>query len=70
MGRVEFPVALKRSKEGYAVWCPSLPGCCSQGATKAEALGNAKEAIAEYLSVAKALAKRRGGRLVKVKIAI
>ena len=68
MAGVEIPVALKKSKEGYAVWCPSLPGCCSQGETKAEALANIKEAIVDYLAVAKSLAKRRG-QLVKVRIA-
>lgn len=35
----------------YAVWCPSLPGCWSQGATEAEALHNIGEAIKDYLSV-------------------
>jgi predicted RNase H-like HicB family nuclease len=29
--------------------CPSLPGCVSQGATKAEAIGNIKEAIDAYV---------------------
>lgn len=30
---------------GYVVEVPSLPGCYSQGETKAEALANIKEAI-------------------------
>lgn len=30
--------------------CPSLPGCLSQGATKAEAIENIKEAIAGYVA--------------------
>jgi hypothetical protein len=33
-------VALRRSEEGYSVTVPGLPGCCSQGATEAEALAN------------------------------
>ncbi len=37
----------------YAVWCPALPGCWSQGATEEEALLNIQEAIADYLSVQK-----------------
>ena len=36
------------------VWiaeCPAIPGCISQGATKAEAAANIKEAIALCLEV-------------------
>lgn len=33
----------------WGVSCPSLPGCHSQGATRAEALENIKEAIEVYL---------------------
>ena len=35
---------------GYAVFCPSLPGCGSQGDTRAEALAMIAEAIAGYLA--------------------
>ena len=31
--------------------CPSLPGCISQGATKAEAIDNIREAIELYIEV-------------------
>lgn len=34
---------------GYWVEVPSLPGCFSQGDTKAEALENIKEAITLYI---------------------
>ena len=44
-----YEVKLLRTDEGYAVWCPSLPGCWSQGGTEAEALNNISDAIAEYL---------------------
>ena len=46
-----YEVKLLKSDEGYAVWCPALPGCWSQGATEQEALENIKDAIAEYLAV-------------------
>jgi predicted RNase H-like HicB family nuclease len=47
---VKYGVTLVESDEGWAVWCDSLPGCCSQGATRDEALANIREAIAEYLA--------------------
>jgi predicted RNase H-like HicB family nuclease len=34
---------------GYVVSAPALPGCISQGDTRAEALSNIREAIALYL---------------------
>jgi len=34
---------------GFVAQVPSLPGCISQGATRAEALENVKEAISGYL---------------------
>lgn len=45
---MKYAVTLVESDEGWAVWCDSLPGCCSQGATREEALKNIREAIAEY----------------------
>jgi len=48
---VTYEVALKRSREGYAVWVPELPGANSQGATVAEAVENIRDAIREYLAV-------------------
>ena len=44
-----YKVALRRSKEGYSVSCPGLPGCWSQGQTEEEALKNIGDAIQEYL---------------------
>jgi predicted RNase H-like HicB family nuclease len=51
-----YTVSLRKDEEGYSVWCPGLPGCWSQGATEEEALDNIREAIREYLSVARELA--------------
>jgi predicted RNase H-like HicB family nuclease len=45
-----YPVVLIKSEEGYAVGCPALPGCWSQGETEAEALRNIREAIRDYLA--------------------
>ena len=38
-------------EDGYWVAeCPSLPGCVSQGQTRAEAIENVKEAIKAYVA--------------------
>jgi predicted RNase H-like HicB family nuclease len=47
-----YRVFVKESDEGFAVWCPGLPGCASQGETEIEALESISEAIGEYLEVA------------------
>ena len=47
----EYPMryksALHKSNESYTVSAPGLPGCWSQGKTKAEALANIESAIRE-----------------------
>jgi predicted RNase H-like HicB family nuclease len=45
-----YSIVLHKSKEGYAVSCPTLPGCWSQGATEEAALENIRDAIREYLA--------------------
>ena len=47
---MNYAVTLVESDEGWAVWCDTLPGCCSQGASREEALANIREAIEEYLA--------------------
>lgn len=49
---MKFPVTIDRDEDG--VWiteCPSIPGCLSQGDTRAEALENIREAIRLCLEV-------------------
>lgn len=49
---MKFVTTLGRDEDG--VWvaeCPSIPGCVSQGETRAEALANIREAIAACLEV-------------------
>lgn len=47
---MDYRVVLIESEEGFAVSCPALRGCHSQGATREEALENIKDAIREWLS--------------------
>ena len=45
-----FKIILEKSPDGgYAVHCPTLKGCWSQGDTQKEALENIKDAIKVYL---------------------
>lgn len=47
--QMDYRVVLIESEEGFAVSCPSLRGCHSQGETKAEAIENIRDAIREWL---------------------
>jgi predicted RNase H-like HicB family nuclease len=47
---MKYLVVLKRTDEGYSVFCPGLPGCWSQGETDEEAMDNIQDAIQEYLA--------------------
>jgi predicted RNase H-like HicB family nuclease len=47
-----FNVTIDRDEDGvFVVECPSIPGCVSQGKTKAEALENIGDAIKLCLQV-------------------
>ena len=47
---MKFRVLIQVDEDGvFVAECPSLPGCVSQGATRAEALVNIQEAISGYL---------------------
>ena len=48
---MEYRIRLIQSDEGWAVSCPMLPGCHSQGATREDAVENIKIAIREWLQV-------------------
>jgi len=46
MKTLDFKVVLEPDPDGgYVVYCPTLPGCYSQGDTVDEALENIREAI-------------------------
>ena len=47
---MDYRVVLIESEEGFAASCPALRGCHSQGATKAEALENIRDAIDDWLA--------------------
>jgi predicted RNase H-like HicB family nuclease len=63
---MKYRVNLEKTEEGYAVWCPGLPGCWSQGQTEKEALENITDAIKTYLLTVKELTKDKKTRYVEV----
>jgi predicted RNase H-like HicB family nuclease len=63
---MKYKVNLEKTEEGYAIWCPGLPGCWSQGATEEEALENVKDAIETYLATVEELTKDKTTRFVEV----
>lgn len=47
---MRYRVLIEQDEDGvYTAEVPSLPGCISQGGTRAEAISNVKEAIAAYV---------------------
>jgi predicted RNase H-like HicB family nuclease len=65
---MRYRVLLHPSEEGFAVSCPGLPGCWSQGATEEEALANIRDAIAEYLEAVAATVDEKLVREVEVAV--
>jgi predicted RNase H-like HicB family nuclease len=63
---MKYKVNIKQTDEGYSVWVPGLPGCWSQGKTKAEALDNIKEAIQDYLITVDMLTQDKETQYVEV----
>jgi predicted RNase H-like HicB family nuclease len=49
---MKLSVTIDRDEDGvWVVECPSIPGCVSQGKTKAQAIKNIEEAIVVCLEV-------------------
>ncbi|MEX2287768.1 MAG: type II toxin-antitoxin system HicB family antitoxin [Planctomycetaceae bacterium] len=47
---MRYRVLIEQDEDGaYVAEVPALPGCISQGRTRAEAIDNIKEAIAVYV---------------------
>jgi predicted RNase H-like HicB family nuclease len=57
---MKYRVYLEPDEDGvFVATCPALPGCVSQGRTRAEAMTNIREAIEGYLK-----SLRRHGELM------
>jgi len=51
--RLKYTVVIQKSKYGYHIECPALPGCVSQGDSLKVALESIKDAIRTYLLMIK-----------------
>ena len=56
---MKYLTILHKSKYGYDIHVPALPGCVSQGDTKEEALENIKDAILSYLTDIEQMLERK-----------
>jgi len=65
-----YKVTLVESDEGFAVWCDDLPGCCSQGTTREEALQNIRDAIREYLAARPEVEAHFGSRIQHAQVTV
>jgi predicted RNase H-like HicB family nuclease len=64
MAKMTRQVVLYPGEDGYVVAeVPSLPGCISQGKTRAEALANIREAISLHENVLRDLSTTRSEQL-------
>ncbi len=53
---MKYPIVLFNGKDGWIIAeCPSIPGCITQGETRAEALANIREVMEATLQVRKEL---------------
>lgn len=49
---MKFVITIDRDEDGaWIAECPPIPGCVSQGSTRAEAIANLQDAIAACLEV-------------------
>ncbi len=47
---MKYRILIEQDEDGvYVAECPSLPGCISQGQTRAEAVQNIQDAIKGYI---------------------
>jgi predicted RNase H-like HicB family nuclease len=48
---MQYTVVVNKTKYGFDVHCPALPGCHSQGDSLEEAIENIRDAIKTYLQM-------------------
>ena len=63
---MKYLTVLRKTKYGYDVHVPALPGCHSQGRTEKEALTNIRDAIVTYLDMEQA--ELKGAKVKEVEV--
>ena len=48
---MKYLVLIHKSRYGYDIHVPALPGCHSQGKTEREAMENIRDAVRTYLEI-------------------
>lgn len=67
---MKYRITLVHSEEGWAVWCDDLPGCCSQGDTREEAVESIRSAIREYLDAQPLIEETFGTRVLHEEVTV
>lgn len=67
---MKYRITLVESEEGWAVWCDDLPGCCSQGESREEAIANIQDAIREYLAAQPQIEEQFGARVLHEEVTV
>lgn len=65
---MKYLSVIHKSKYGYDIHVPALPGCHSQGKTKREAIENIRDAVLTYLAMAEN--ELRGAEIREIEVAI
>ena len=65
---MKYITVIHKSKYGYDIRVPALPGCHSQGKTKREALENIRDAILTYLAMSQE--ELKGAEMREVEVAL
>ena len=48
---MKFRILIQKDEDGvFVAECPTLPGCISQGQTRAEAIANIQDAMSGYIA--------------------
>ncbi|MBI3459178.1 type II toxin-antitoxin system HicB family antitoxin [Candidatus Azambacteria bacterium] len=64
---MKYLIIVHKSKYGYDIHVPALPGCHSQGATEKEAFENIEDAISTYLRVDRE--ELKGAKIREIEVA-
>lgn len=65
---MKYSVVVRKTKYGYDVHTPALPGCHSQGKTQKEALENIRDAIFTYIGIEQE--ELKGAKIREVEVAL